>query len=76
MPPRGPQIPLLKRAAILTLHWHAGKSWIEISSLLLVHPETARKICLRAKVSPTSLPRDFCGTKQAVLDLTLANWCG
>lgn len=52
MPPRGPQIPLLKRAAILTLHWHAEKSWIEISTILRVHPDTARKICIRAKVSP------------------------
>lgn len=56
MPPRGPQIPLLKRAAILALHWHGGKSWIEISMMLLVHPETARKICVRAKVGKPPPP--------------------
>ncbi|KAH8144982.1 uncharacterized protein LAJ45_11002 [Morchella importuna] len=58
MPPRGPQIPLLKRAAILTLHWHAEKSWIEISTILRVHPDTARKICIRAKERATD-PNDF-----------------
>ena len=46
----GPLIPLDRRAAILALHWHAGKSWQEISTCLGVYPETARRVVARAKV--------------------------
>lgn len=51
MPSHDREIPLLKRAAILTLHWYGEKNWAEISALLKVNPERARAICTRAKVS-------------------------
>lgn len=50
MPSHNGEVPLLKRAAILTLHWHGEKNWTEISALLKVNPEKARAICARAKV--------------------------
>lgn len=59
MPSHGKEVPLLKRVAILTLHWYGDKNWIEISTLLKVHPETARAICVRAKVSEPYLRCDF-----------------
>jgi hypothetical protein len=43
-------IPLEKRGGILALH-QAGFNWNDISGRLEVHPDTARSICRRAKVS-------------------------
>lgn len=51
MPSHDREIPLLKRAAILTLYWYGEKNWAEISALLKVNPEKAKAICARAKVS-------------------------
>jgi hypothetical protein len=54
----GPWIPLPRRAAILALHWYAGKTWTEISTFLRVTPDTARGIVNRAKVK--SRVANFC----------------
>lgn len=43
-------IPLSVCAAVLTLHYFQDKSWLEISALLPVGPDTAEEIWNRAKV--------------------------
>lgn len=47
---RGPSIPAAKRHAILALHWFTNKLWMEISTDLKVHPDSARHLCRCAKV--------------------------
>ncbi|KAG0129234.1 hypothetical protein HOY82DRAFT_610845 [Tuber indicum] len=43
------EISLELRCAILTHHIFTDKTWIEISKCLKVHPDSARKICQKAK---------------------------
>ena len=55
--PRGPETPIPIRAGILALHLFTDMNWVDISTKFLVHPDTAKKICQRAKVllpSPSS----------------------
>ena len=47
-----PRIPLLKRAAILTLNWHAQMSYRKIGNQLGISKSTVESIIQRAKVSP------------------------
>ena len=56
--PRGPETPIPIRAGILALHLFTDMNWVDISTKFLVHPDTAKKICQRAKVHP-SLSRFF-----------------
>ena len=52
--PQGPgsasRIPLLKRAVILALNWHAGLSFDAIAVKVHVNARTAGRIVNRAKV--------------------------
>lgn len=45
----GHEIPLVTRAAILTLHLFTDKNFNEISTTLRVHPVAAQKLCDRVK---------------------------
>jgi len=47
--PRGPETPIPIRAGILALHLFTDMNWVDISTKFLVHPDTAKKICQRAK---------------------------
>jgi hypothetical protein len=62
--PRGPETPIPIRAGILALHLFTDMNWVDISTKFLVHPDTAKKICQRAKVPlpPNSLPVLFLET--------------
>jgi len=52
--PQGPgsssHIPLLKRAVVLALNWHAGLSFETMAIKVHVNARTARRIVNRAKV--------------------------
>jgi hypothetical protein len=51
--PRGPETPIPIRAGILALHLFTDMNWVDISTKFLVHPDTAKKICQRAKERAT-----------------------
>lgn len=46
---RGKEIPSRVRHAIIALHEVAGMSYPDISTALVIHPETARQIVARAR---------------------------
>lgn len=56
-----PQIPLLKRAAIVTLWWHAHMSYRKIGNQLGVSKSTVESIIKRAKVSSMFLNARIAG---------------
>ena len=62
--PRGPETPIPIRAGILALHLFTDMNWVDISTKFLVHPDTAKKICQRAKVPLPPLPLPFSRTKE------------
>jgi len=45
-----PRVPLVKRAALLTLYWHAGMSYGKVADTLGLQKSTVEDIISKAKV--------------------------